>query len=147
MFAYEMLDDDKAERPETLTRKESNAGMRRAFQRRFSEIGSSAPQLYALLLESEAVWGPELSTIWRDVNRLQNELSSETSLYLDFLEAQDDGADPTNFYPDKAAQIAARKIIYSNGESDGKNEFSNRVKAAIARLEDYLRPKLGRPAP
>ena len=145
MFAHEMRDDGATEASRIPTRKESHAGMRRAFQRRFSEIGASAPQLYALLLEAEAVWGPELSSIWRDVNRLQNELSSETGLYLDFLEAQDEGADPTNFYPDKAAQMASRQIIYSNGESEGKNDFSNRMKAAISRLEDYLRPKLGRP--
>lgn len=145
VFAHEMRDDDKTENSGIRTPDESNAGMRRAFQRRFSEIGSNAPQLYALLLEAEAVWGPQLSAIWRDVNRLQNELSSATSLYLDYLESQGKGVDPTVFYPDKAAQMAARKIIYSNGESDGKNEFSNRIKAAISRLEDYLRPKLGRP--
>ena len=144
--AHEMRDDDTSASPGIPTSKERHAGMRRAFQRRFSEIGINAPQLYALLLETEAVWGPELSVIWRDVNRLQNELSSETGLYLDFLESKDAGADPTNFYPDQSAQMAARKIIYSNGESEGNNDFSNRMKAAISRLEDYLRPKLGRPA-
>ena len=146
VFAHEKRDDDTIENAGIGTRRQNHDGTRRAIQRRFSEIEKSTPQLYALLLEAEAVWGQELSAIWPDVIRLYNELSSQAKLYLEFLESQDAGADPKNFYPDNAAQMAARRIISSNGESEGENDFSNRLEAAICRLEDYLRGKLGRRA-
>ena len=78
---------------------------------------------------------------------MQNELSSQTQLYLDYSDPKNKGADPTAFYANKEAKEAARLVVHPNGEADGKNDFSNRLASAIAEVEDYLRPKLGRPSP
>lgn len=139
-----MTPDDGAAPSPRWTEEESHAGEVRAYQKRFSEIGSIAPQLYALLLEAEAVWGPELSSKWKKVNRLQNEFTTQTQLYLDYTDPRNKRADLTAFYADKDAVAAAKLIVKAIGEQEGQNDFSNRLAAAIAEVEDYLRPKLER---
>ena len=144
VWAHEMREDNEKSTSRFPTEDERHLGLMRAYQRRFNEIGAVGPQLYALLLESEAVWGPELSGRWKKVNRLQNELSSQTQLYLDYTDPRNKGADPSAFYADKDAIKAAHLIVHSVGEAEGTNDFSKRFAAAIAEVEDYLRPKLGR---
>lgn len=144
IWAYEMTPDDGAAPSPRWTEEESHAGEVRAYQKRFSEIASIAPQLYALLLEAEAVWGPELSSKWKKVNRLQNEFTTQTQLYLDYTDPRNKRADLTAFYADKDAVAAAKLIVKAIGEQEGQNDFSNRLAAAIAEVEDYLRPKLER---
>ena len=144
IWAHEMQNEENETFSVNRTENVRHAGLTRAHQRRFSEIGLSGPQIYALLLEAEAVWGPEMSRLWGDVNRLRNELVSQTQLYLDYSDPSNKGDDETAFYGNREARLAARLIVYSNDAADGTNEFSNRFTLAVALVEDYLRNKLGR---
>ncbi|MCO5127032.1 MAG: hypothetical protein M9957_07020, partial [Rhodobacteraceae bacterium] len=144
IWASEMRSEPEDSGSSLQTSKESHEGLVRAHQRRLNEFGVIRPQLYALLLEAEAVWGADLSKLWRGLDRLQGELISQTQLYLEFSDPENSSAPETAYYASKEARAAGEKIVYSNGEAEGQNDFSNRFLAAFSRVEDYLRAKLGR---
>ena len=144
IWAHEMREEGKETTSGPRIADEHHAGRTRAHQRRFNEIGVSGPQIYALLLEAEAVWGQDMSKLWKVVNRLKNELMSETERYLESSHPSNKEADETAYYGTKEAKLAARLVVFSNSGTDGKNEFFDRFASAIASVEDYLRTKLGR---
>ena len=141
MWADEMRQDDGTPLTGRETANERHAGTDRAHRRRWEPISKHNSEVYALLLEAEAVWGREPKELWLAVQKLQNELLAETEMLVEANSPDNIRSD--NFYPTKEDRVKSRQIVYSNKIGDQENEFTERLQSAFEKVEDFVRAKMG----
>ncbi len=118
---------------------ERGAGVINAYARRWEKHASSENELEAVLLEADAIWGPELRDLFTPLFDLRRELFSYIMLHIDAnLRGNTDLA---NEY--RTILRARRDVLYDmmNESDDFRRDFLTQLK----NVEDFLRPKLGRP--
>ncbi|WP_458374777.1 hypothetical protein [Pseudomonas laurylsulfatiphila] len=111
---------------------------RRGYQRRLEEIRKARLPIYLTLLESEAIWGKDLGTLYLSLFKLQNEFSR----YVEFsLIASDPREDEDDRRPYREMLKERRDVLYDPRDEEG-DDFRREFNAVSAEIERYLKSKL-----
>lgn len=110
----------------------------RAYQNRFALVAEVRARLATSLIESEAVWDAELKTRFAPIFKLQHELWMNVSTYL-VTANPDEKEERVRSY--QKILNGRRDVLYES-PLEGDDDFKKELDAALAHVEDYLRPKL-----
>ena len=138
MWAYEMPIPPEDEAKDMNQEQIRFYGTSKAYQARWDKVQTERSSLYADLLETEAIWGDDLKTLFKKIFDLEHELATRIRHYLELIN------------PDKneASKSAIRKIDKENRDimydllCDEPDEFKQDMLSAIESIEKYLKPKL-----
>ena len=111
-----------------------------AYQARWEKVRAERSNLYAELLESEAVWGPELTTLFKPVFSLEHELSTAVRNYL---EVMDPNTRPETVDAIETIRRRKRDILYDDLSEEG-DDYRKDFKTAVKAISDYVKPKFSR---
>lgn len=113
-------------------------GISKAYQARWDDVNQERTDLYADLLEAEALWGEDLKELYKVLFTLQHELLNDIRNFVELI-------NPDTNRDDKEAitkiRKEARKIMYDDLSEEG-DEFKNEFKIGVEGIEKYLKPKL-----
>jgi len=120
---------------------EGSAGVIAAYIRRWEKHSPNRNQVEAIVLEADAVWGPDLRRWVKSLLALENELLVYIRLHMD-AHLRGDTELAASY-----REILARKrdILYDFG-SDEDDVFRRDFSEALMPVENFLREKLGRAA-
>jgi len=94
--------------------------------------------LYADLLEAEALWGLDLKNLFRTIYELEHELFAYIRLYLRVINP-DDSEGSRQAY--KKILGNKRDIMYDDlGDED--DDYKKEFREGVEKIEEYLKPKL-----
>ena len=113
-------------------------GVVTAYVRRWERHGERKNELDALLIETDAVWGPDLSGLVSKLEALDHELFVYIKLFLDANYRGD--TELAQSY--RGILKTKRDIIYDR--LDEEDAFRQDFVKALGPVEQYLRGKLGR---
>lgn len=137
-----MLGNERAtgeDEPQNLNFQQRNyRNTARAYQSRFAPIGEVRARISTSLLESEAVWDKELKLRFDPIFNLQHELWINVNAYLASMNP--DEADSRSRSYQKI--LAERREVLYEMPPGMDDDFKDELDAALAYVEDYLRPKL-----
>jgi hypothetical protein len=138
MWGNEMPSPPDDEAKGMSREKLSHYGASKVYEARWSKVQEQRTALYADLLEAEAIWGPELQTLFGTVFKLAHELSTRISHHLQLI-----NPDTRQRTKDVITKIdeAARDIMYFI-PGDEPDEYKQDMLNAIEPIELYLKPKL-----
>lgn len=113
-------------------------GKEKAYASRWNAVGDIRGDIYADLLESEALWGNEIQTKYSVFFELQGELT----VAINSLLVQHDPDMREETKRAYSTMMAGRRdVIYA---VEGDDPFQEDVDEAIREIEVYLRPKLSK---
>ena len=113
-------------------------GTSKAYQARWDKVQSERTNLYADLLEAEAIWGNVLKDLFKKIFDLEHELFTRIRHYIELINPD------TN----EASKEAIRKIdekkrdIMYDDLGEEPDEYKQELISAIEGIEKYLKPKL-----
>lgn len=116
-----------------------DAGVVRAYQRRWDGVRSARLTLDTVILEAEVVWGQEVRRDVDSLLSLQLELFDTVSDYVRGLALP--GDQRPRITPEQLRQ--RHSVLYLSGRPED-DEFGQRVTATIAGVERMLQPHIGR---
>ncbi|OYX43626.1 MAG: hypothetical protein B7Z02_08805 [Rhodobacterales bacterium 32-67-9] len=130
------LDGDDAEH--LSADQQRRQGVIVAYTRRWGQHAHAKNELDALLIEADAVWGPELTSLVKPLRDLEHELFVYIVLHLD-----------AHLRIDTDLQKSYREILRTKRDilydvMSEKDEFRMDFSHHLGAAEDYLRDKLGR---
>jgi len=105
------------------------------YRLRWKSVVEATAALQIDALEAEALWGSEARDHLKPLYVLISELFSNIQLYLRNLER------PPHNQSEEASR-AIDEIIYDTSGSERPNEYSQKLGAAIAEMEAFIRPRL-----
>jgi hypothetical protein len=113
-------------------------GVIEAYVRRWKKHAEKSNELEALLVEADAVWGSELSSLVAALRSLEHELFVYISLHLD-----------AHYRGNTALAIEYREILKTKRDilfdmMNDEDVFRKDFIAQLVPIETYLRTKLGR---
>lgn len=137
MWAYEMPIPPGDEAKDMNQEQIRFYGTSKAYKARWDKVQTERTSLYADLLETEAIWGDNLKTLFKKIFDLEHELATRIRHYLELINPE------TN----EASKAAIRKIDKENRDimydlGDNPDEFKQDMLDAIESIEKYLKPKL-----
>lgn len=115
-------------------------GTSKAYQKRWDKVQNERTNLYADLLEAEALWGDELKELFKVIYDLETELGSYIRYYLVIISPETHEAKKDSI---QRLLTKKRDVMYddlSQEEDDFKKEF----RGGVEKIEKYLKPKLSR---
>lgn len=138
MWAYEMPSPPENEAKDMTQEQIRFYGTSKAYQARWDKVQKERTSLYADLLETEAIWGDDLKTLFKKIFDLEHELATRIRHYLEQIN------------PDRneASKAAVREIDKKNRDiiydlsGDKPDEYKKDMLSAIENIEKYLKPKL-----
>lgn len=110
----------------------------RSYEKRFALIDEVRGELSASLVESEAVWGDQLRSLFEPIFKLQQELFLNVRAYLITLNP-DEEDETVEAYRNI---LKSRRDVRCQASLEGEDGFKLEFDGALSRIEDYLRPKL-----
>lgn len=105
------------------------------YQRRWQKVQNAFVELESILLEAEAIWGESVRENIRPLQKCKVTLYRNIKSYLRRIKKS-----PLNI--DEESQEKIDDIIFGWGEDFDDNVFSNEIRMAVAKMEDFLRPRL-----
>jgi hypothetical protein len=138
MWAYEMPNPPEEEAKTMNDSQIRSYGASKAYQARWDKVQTERTALYADILEAEAIWGPELNSLFKKVFNLQHELFTKIRHYLELI----------NQDTHEASKEAIRKIdeksrdIMYDMSGDEPDVYKQDLLNSIESIELYLKPKL-----
>lgn len=139
MWSYEMPHPPEDEAKNMSRDEISYYGTLKAYEARWDKVYTEKTNLYADLLEAEALWGTQLKEYFSEVYNLENELFSYIRNYLTVSNPK-----TNNARKEAIEKILHKKrdIMYDDFGEDEKEEFKSELKNGIDKIEKYLKPKL-----
>lgn len=138
MWAYEMPFPPKEEADKLSRDQIRFYGTSKAYQERWDKVQKERTNIYADILEAEALWGNDLKELFKILFDLQYELLINVRHYLELI-------DPDVSQAKKEAVERIRKdkrdIMYDES-SDEEDGYKKDFKKGIEDIEKYLKPKL-----
>lgn len=113
-----------------------NYGSRKAYEIRWSKVRDAHAEVYANLIEAEALWGKELSGIWEKVRSLESSLFSSLYQYLRHSRMKPEDAERYNPFPHESYDI-----IFSKGKIED-DKFKGSLEEQLNKYETYVRNKM-----
>jgi len=139
MWSYEMPHPPEDEAKNMSRDEISFYGTQKAYEARWGKVYSEKTNLYADLIEAEALWGTQLKEYFLEIYKLEHELFSYIRNYLTISNPK------TNNTRTEAIEKLLRKkrdIMYDDFGEDEDDEFKSELKVGIDKIEKYLQPKL-----
>jgi hypothetical protein len=142
MFIHEHPEPPEIQRARMNQDQIRHYGERQAYQNRWNKVQDHRLELDADLLEAEALWGGELrNEIFPGLFSLEWELFTAVRHNLEMRDP--DGSQDVK---EAIRKISNRReemeVLYDSLNKE--DDFSQKIAAAIAKIENYLKPKLGR---
>jgi hypothetical protein len=137
IWAAEMTPDP--EKDPDAKDKESQAGVQRAYERRWAGLMKARREIQALALEAEVLWDDGIKSELQALNAIQGELLDAIAEHLQ-RQAAAQPIPPAEREREVERSIARDRILYSRRPVD--DEFAEAVGRALAPLEDRLRTRL-----
>ena len=113
-------------------------GTSKAYEARWNNVQKERTNLYADLLEAEALWGKELNGLFKVVFLLQHELFICINHYLEVINPDADDMSKKAIH---SIKNKSRDIMYSDLSDEG-DDFQKDLIASIKNIEKYLKPNL-----
>jgi len=137
MFGFETeLTEDEAKGLDFSRR--SHFGKRKGYQKRFNRIAEAREPIHGTLLDSEAVWGKQLTALFKPLFSLQHEFYSYVESYLIATDPDFDD-DYRRAYSDI---VDGRRDVMYDALDELGDDYRKEFNSAVVVIEDYLRPKL-----
>ena len=114
-------------------------GMSVAYARRWQSLNQVRAGLSATLIETEALWGCDLSNYFKKLHGLEQELRSNTIRKLKLLNSHLDESSKSAV---RDLKSKFRDILYDKFSDD--DEFRNEFSTGLTSIETFLGKKLGR---
>ena len=109
----------------------------KVYEKRWEKLTAVRQELYPDIIESEAIWGPELKALIAPILDHINDLYIAVRLHVDSLHPKNKNSD-LHFKKNNENMY----ILYETGGD--KDKFSAKLGELYLPLEDYLKSKLGR---
>lgn len=139
VWAYEMPAPPNEDR-ETMSEEDvQHYGYATAYQNRWEKVVEARDELQTELFEAEVLWGKEINTRYSACFTLEKEL---WVYLLTYLESRNPRASPGMQEAKERVLANRRDVLREFSSVDEEDEFSRDVSAAIARIEDFLKPRL-----
>jgi len=108
----------------------------KAFEARWKMISEVRPEIYANLIEAEALWGNEISKLWKEIIKKEDDLLIALQDYLEFIDPDVNLRDKEHL---KDEHRNVRRIIFEGSKDDVfKSEFDSRLE----NMTSYIKQKL-----
>lgn len=112
-------------------------GTFKAYDARWNKLAEVRPQIYANMIEAEALWGDEITKLWEKMIDKENDLLIAIQDYLTFINPDIDFFDKEHLKPEHRN---VRKIVFQGSRDDPfKPEFDSRLKELTNYLKDRLK--------
>ena len=122
----------------TRTNEEETRAWSHTYKNRWDPVLSAIQDFDSQTLEAEALWGAGIRSRTDALRQCVRELNVAIDAVIN-----DKAVGGENFKADRDFGKAMRSTVAA-AESDDKNELSNKIAAAIASIEDEIRPHLRR---
>ncbi|MDU6412228.1 MAG: hypothetical protein E6560_14860 [Yersiniaceae bacterium] len=110
--------------------------IRKSYQQRWEKVSETQPQVYANLIEAEAIWGKDLITMWKSVREKEIDLRLALDDYLMLINPNKD--DDQNHKSGEEYKKLLKTVYWS-----GKNDvFREEFESKIDNMSAYIREKL-----
>jgi len=106
------------------------------YKNRWAPVGSALQEFDACALEAESIWGPAIRQKTDAIRQCLRELNAAMQASL-----MDKAAGGEDFRADKDFGRQIRSALSSTG-SDDKDDLTRKMQAAVAGVEDLVRPHL-----
>jgi hypothetical protein len=138
LWAYEMPSPTQEKAKSMNNDQIEFYGTSKAYQVRLDKVQTERTNLYADMLEAEAIWGSELNSLFKVVFDLQHELFTKIRLNLELM-----NPDTRDAQKKAIIKIAGKfeDIIYSHF-GDEPDKYKKDLLDAIESIELYFKPKL-----
>lgn len=133
MPSHEMTLPDKEESKAMSVDAILNYGRIKAYQARWEKVREAHAEVYANLIESEALWGNDLSDIWKSVKSL------ETTLFVALDDHLRSSRSTTQGVNNRSLPQESYNIIFSKTDDD---EFKDKLNQLLRSFESYVREKM-----
>lgn len=126
-----------SEKINTMTEQEKRYyGISKAYAARWDKVIEAHAQVYAYLIETEALWGNEVKLMWEEIRKLESELLTALE---HIIEAYDPNI-PTHIKESSPDEIIKnRRTVYESYRTD---TFRPALEGEITKIENYVRKKL-----
>ncbi len=138
MIGYEMPTPPENESKSMSYEQISYYGTSKAYQSRWDKVQKERTNLYADLLEAEALWGKELNDLFKIIFDLERELFINIRNYLTVINPDTDNAMKEAM---QKIRKSKRDIMYSDF-GDESDAYQKEFKTGVENIEKYLKPKL-----
>ena len=139
MFGYEMPSPSADEAAHMSQDQIRFFGTSKAYQTRWDKVNAQKTELYADLLEAEAIWGGQLNSLFSSLFALEHELYTRVRHYLILIDP--DAAQSKKDVIERFEE-ANRDIMYDDMSYE-PDDFKADMLREISEIENYLKPKLG----
>ena len=113
-------------------------GTSKAYQARWDKVQAERTNLYADLLEGEAIWGGELKKLFKVLFNLEHELLTSVRRYIDLINPDKEEASKEAI---RNIEKKRRDIMYDDLSEEG-DEYRKDFQLGVEEIEKYLKPKL-----
>ena len=138
MWAHEMPNPPKDESQNMSLEQVGFYGRSKAYQARWDKVQTERTNLYADLLEAEAIWGDELKKMFKVLFELEHELLTSIRHHIDLINPDTDERSKEAI---RNINSTRREIMYDDLSDEG-DEYRKTFKAGVEDIEKYLKPKL-----
>jgi hypothetical protein len=138
MWAYEMPTPPDEEAKGMSRDQIRFYGTSKAYQARWDKVQNERTNLYADLLEAEAIWGDELKELFKVVFDLEHELFTSIRHFIELINPDANEASKEAI---RNIDKKRRDIMYDDFSDEG-DEYKNDFKVGVENIEKYLKPKL-----
>lgn len=138
MWAYEMPGPPEGESKNMSREHVRFYGTSKAYQARWAKVQAERTNLYADLLESEAIWGDDLKNLFKTLFNLEHELFTSIRHYIDLINPETEEASKESI---RNIDKKRRDIMYDDLSEEG-DDYRKEFQLGIEAIEQYLKPKL-----
>lgn len=111
-------------------------GTHKAYEARWKRIAEVRAEIYANLIEAEALWGDEISKLWEEIAKKEHDLLIALRDCLEFLNPDVDRRDK-EYLKDEHRNV--RRVVFSSGNDD---KFKSEFESKLDEMTSYIKQKL-----
>lgn len=138
IFSYEMPAPSENESKNMSQNQIQFYGHSKAYQARWDKVQEQRTNLYADLLESEAIWDDELKKLFKVLFNLEYELLTNIQHHINLINPDIDEHKKEAI---RNIDKNKRDILYDNLSEEG-DEYRKDFLLGVEEIEKYLKPKL-----
>ena len=107
-----------------------------AYEKRWAKVVDVKPDIYANVLETEAVWGRELQDLLKPIFALEHELFRTLQIHI---EIQNPKTPEHRLKSLSERQRKRRDVLYDSLSDDDDDVFKSDFRKHLTSVEEYLR--------
>ncbi|KAA5944005.1 hypothetical protein F3I27_14995 [Pantoea sp. Bo_2] len=111
-------------------------GLFKAYEKRWNAVAEMQSEIYANLIEAEALWDEQLSNMWKKLKSNERELLINLQDYLTLRNPHYSNFDKEHL---QGKQREIHDVIYDAGDND---KFKKEFEANLSKMTNYIRVKL-----